>query len=100
MVLPENSPSKVAASEKPLSRFISPPALTRAASGSPRAPFTTKLAPGSGWNSAVGIVIVRPCSAAAQRQPRPPPTDVSRIAHAEPLNSGNDIGNGSSVCES
>jgi hypothetical protein len=30
----------------------------------------------------------------------PPPTDVSRIAHAEPLNSGNDIGNGSSVCES
>ena len=74
MVLPENSPSKVAASEKPLSRFISPPALTRAASGSPRAPFTRKLAPGSGSNSAVGIVIVRPCSAAAERQPRPPPT--------------------------
>ena len=85
MVLPENSPSKVAASEKPLSRFVSPPAL-------PHALFTTKLAPGSGSNSAVGIV--RPCSAATQRQPRPPPTDVSRIAHAEPFNSGNDIGYG------
>jgi hypothetical protein len=74
VVLPENSPSKVAASEKPFSRFISPPALTRAASG-----CRVRRSPRSLRRSAAGIarppcgriVIMRPCGAAAQRQPRP-----------------------------
>jgi hypothetical protein len=34
VTLPENSPSKVAASEKPFSHFISAPALTKAESAS------------------------------------------------------------------
>lgn len=39
--------------EKPLSHFISALALTSAESASTLAPFTTKLVPGSVWNSAV-----------------------------------------------
>jgi hypothetical protein len=69
----------------------------------PRAPFTTKLAPVSGWNSAATVRSDRdhaPMRRGRAASTTPPPTDVSRIAHAEPLNSGNDIGNGSSVCES
>ncbi len=53
MTLPENSPSKVPAIEKPLSHFISALPLTSAESASTLAPFTTKLAPGKVWNNAV-----------------------------------------------
>jgi len=53
VTLPENSPSKVPAIEKPLSHFISALALTSAESASTLAPFTTTLVPGKVWNSAV-----------------------------------------------
>jgi hypothetical protein len=51
-VTPENSPSKVAASEKPFSHLISADAVVSAESRAWAAPLTTKLAPGSAWNVA------------------------------------------------
>jgi hypothetical protein len=51
-VTSENSPSKVAAADQPVSHFFSSPAVTRAESEACAAPLTTKLAPGSVWKVA------------------------------------------------
>src|ERR1700709_937812 len=51
-VTPENSPSKVAASENPFSHFISADPVTSAASLACAAPLTTNDAPGSVWKVA------------------------------------------------
>jgi hypothetical protein len=48
----ENSPSKVAAADQPLSHFFSTDAVTSAESATCPAPLTTKLAPGSAWKVA------------------------------------------------
>src|SRR5471030_893270 len=48
----ENSPSKVAAADQPLSHFFSAEAVTSTESLAWAAPLTTKDAPGSSWNVA------------------------------------------------
>lgn len=48
----ENSPSKLAAADQPLSQLISTEAVVSAESRACAAPLTTKLAPGSAWKVA------------------------------------------------
>ena len=49
LTLPPNSPSKVAASEKPDIHLTSAEAVVSTLSRDCAAPFTTKLAPGNVW---------------------------------------------------
>jgi hypothetical protein len=51
-VTSENSPSKMAASEKPLVQLVSAEVVVSAASGACAAPSTTKEAPGNVWKVA------------------------------------------------
>jgi hypothetical protein len=53
VLLLENSPSKLSASEKSSHHFISAPAETSAESADGYAPLTVKLAPRSTWKTAV-----------------------------------------------